>query len=167
MFKRTLVSTLAAAGLAVAAFSTQAAVTTVSGSVNVQTTLTAACEVSASGAAIDFGSVVALASSGNKTANSGSGFQVACSTGLTPTIYSTTTREMDDGAGHTLAFNLCLSACSGSNDLAATQEGADSLSITQDGTLKTVALHGRILATNFQALPAGSYSKSVTVNVDY
>ncbi|MES2941083.1 MAG: spore coat protein U domain-containing protein [Pseudomonadota bacterium] len=165
MFMRTLISTLAATGLAAAAFSTHAA--TVGGSVNVQTTLTAACEVSASGAAIDFGSVVALASSGNKAANSGSGFQVACSTGLTPTIYSTTTREMDDGASHTLAFNLCLSACTGSNDLAATQGGADSLSITQDGTLKTVALHGRILATNFQGLPAGSYSKSVTVNVDY
>jgi hypothetical protein len=111
--------------------------------------------------------VVALASSGNQAANSGSGFQVACSTGLTPTIYSTTAREMDDGAGHTLAFNLCLSACTGSNDLAAAQEGADSLSLTQDGSLQTVALHGRILATNFKALPAGSYSKLVTISVDY
>ncbi|MBA2673169.1 spore coat protein U domain-containing protein [Ramlibacter sp.] len=165
MSKRILISALAAAGLASMAFSSHAA--TVGGSVDVQTTLTAACEISASGAAIDFGSVVALASSGNKAANSGSGFQVACSTGLSPTIYSATTREMDDGATHTLAFNLCLSACTGSNDLASAALSADTLSITQNGSLQTVALHGRILAANFKALPAGSYAKTVTVNVDY
>ncbi len=166
MFKRALISALAAAGLASMAFSSHAA-TTVGGSVEVQTTLTAACEISASGAAIDFGSVVALASSGNQAANSGSGFQVACSTGLTPTIYSATTREMDNGGGQTLAFNLCLSACTGSNDLASAAESADTLAITQNGSLQAVALHGRILATAFKALPAGSYAKTVTVNVDY
>lgn len=166
MFKQLSAASALAAALAAVAFSAPVAAATVNGSVNVETQLTAACEVSAAGAAIDFSSVVALASSGNQAANSGSGFQVACSTGLSPTIYSTTTREMTDGTNN-LPFNLCLAACNGSNDLAATQEGADTLSITQNGSLQTVTLHGRILASNFKGLPAGTYSKSVTINVDY
>lgn len=140
---------------------------TVSGNVTVQATLTPACEVSSAGATIDFGSIVALASTGNKDGNSGSGFQVACSTGLSPKIYSTTARVMDDGQAHSLPFDLCLAECTGSNGLAATEAGADTLAITQDGDLKTVTLYGRVQAADFKALPAGSYSKTVTVSVDY
>jgi spore coat protein U-like protein len=165
-FVQRLLPIASAAGLLFAAASASAAATTVNGSVTVQTTLTAACEVSAAGAKIDFGPVVALESTGDKAGDSSEGFQVACSTGLSPQIYSTSDRVMTSGANN-LAFDLCLSACNGSNALATTQLGADTLTIIQDGSLKPVTLHGRIKAANFKSLPAGSYTTTVTVSVDY
>lgn len=156
-----------AAGVACSMAAVPASAGTGTGDVTVKTTLTSACEVSAATAAIDFGAVVALASSGNKTGDSGSSFQVACSSDLSPKIYSTSARVMDDGAAHTLPFDLCTAACNGSNSLPATQGAASALTITQDGTLQPVKLYGAVQASDFQALPAGAYSKTVTINVDY
>jgi spore coat protein U-like protein len=131
---------------------------------DVTATLTSACEVSSSGT-IAFGNVVALASSGDKLASNTTGFKVACSAGLTPYIFSATTRVMDSGA-NTLAFDLCLAECTGTNGLAV---GAttDALSITQDGSLHPVELHARITAANFKAKPAGAYAKTVVISVEY
>ncbi len=67
---------------------------------------------------------------------------------------------------NSLPFNLCLASCTGSNDLATASLG-DSLVITQDGTLQTVTLYGRVLATDFAGLPSGAYSQTVTVAVVY
>ena len=147
-----------------------AAAGTVSGNVNVSATLNSACEVSASGGAISFGGITNLLSAGDKTANSGSTFQVACSSDMSPTIYSTTARVMDDGATGVLPFNLSLTSGAASNDLPTAQVDGVALSITKDGTLKTVTLYAKVLASNFtgaNAQPGGAYSKVVTVSVDY
>ena len=160
-----LVQVLAVAGLA-SAFATGATAGTTTGDITVSTTLVSACEVTTSSAAIAFGSVTALLSSGNKAANSGSGFSVACSSDLSPKIYSDTARTMTDGTNN-LDFDLCLAACDGSNGLGADSGSANTLSITQNGSPQPVALHGRITAANFKALPAGAYTKIVTVSVDY
>lgn len=157
------VGSVLAIGLLLVAGEVRAAEAT--GDVIVSATLSNACEVSAPSAAIDFGTFAALSSTGDKSANSGSTFQVACSTSATPTIYSASTRSMTSGAS-SLPFNLCLASCTGSNDLATTSAG-DPLTITQDGTLQTVTLYGRTLATNFAGLPAGAYSQTVTVAVVY
>jgi hypothetical protein len=156
-----------ALGLGCTLTAMQASAATGTGNVTVQTTLTSACEVSAAAATIDFGSVVTLASSGNKTADSGSTFQVACSSDLSPKIYSTTARAMTDGGVNSLPFDLCLAACTGSNSLPSAQGSAEALSMVQDGTLQPVKLYGSLLASDFKGLPAGSYSKIVTINVDY
>lgn len=161
-----LVGSMLAAGAMGGVSVAHATATTVTGDMTVQTTLTSACEVSASGT-IDFNSVIALASSGDKSANNTSGFTVACSSDLSPKIYSTTARAMSDGT-HSLPFQLCLGgSCSGSNDLATAQTGANSLSLTQNGSMQAVALSAKILAADFKALPAGSYTKAVTISVDY
>ena len=165
-FKKAVLATVVGMGCALAAMEA-GAVTTVTGDVTVQTTLTSACEVS-SGGTIDFGQVVALASTATPTADSGSTFQVACSNGLTPKLYSASARSMDDGAAHQLPFDICLSACDGSNALSTTAAGATTPTPwTSDGTLQDVKLHGRLLAANFGGLPAGNYSKTVVISVDY
>lgn len=135
-----------------------------SGTLTVDATLTAACEVSPT-SQINFGSFVALGSTGNKDANSASTFQVACTTGLAPKIYAAATRSMSDGT-NPLPFNLSL-ASSGGSELASTSVGAEAISITQDGTLKDVILYGRVLATTFASLPAGAYTGTVAVSVVY
>ena len=140
------------------------AAATASGTLTVDATLTAACEVSPS-SAIDFGSFNALASTGNVDADSGSTFQVACTTGLAPKIYASASRSMSNGTD-SLAFNLSRTA-GGADDLASTSLGAQAITITQDGTMQDVTLHGRVLASNFASLSPGAYTGTVTVSVDY
>jgi hypothetical protein len=141
---------------------------TTSGNLVVSATLTSGCEVQAG--SIAFGSIVTLASVGDKTADSGTTFKVACSSDVTPTIASTTVRSMSDGAGtpHLLPFNLSLTPGAAADDLATTTPVA--LTITQDGTMQTVPLYGKVLAANFtgaNALPAGSYTNTMIVDVAY
>jgi spore coat protein U-like protein len=155
---------LFAAAVVAAAFGGSATAVTVGGTLTVDATLTAACEVSPT-SQIQFGSFDALASTGNKDANSGSSFQVACTTGLSPTIYASASRVMSNGTD-SLPFNLSLTS-GGSDDLASAAIGAQAVSITQDGTMQDVVLYGRVLASNFASLPAGAYTGDVTVSVVY
>jgi spore coat protein U-like protein len=131
------------------------------GSLTVNAILTAACEVSAG--IIDFGTVTALASSADKAVIS-SGFTVACSTGLTPSISSVTPRAMSDGASASLPFNLSLTAGAAASDFPATPTV---LAMTSDGTAKTIPVHALISKAVFGALPGGTYTTSVTVDVSY
>jgi spore coat protein U-like protein len=153
---------VAAALLASAASAASAA--TVQGNVTVGATLTAGCQVQ--GGAISFGSFLALTSAGDKNADTGTSFKIACTSGVTPTISSATTREMTDGTGN-LPFQLSLTAGAAADDFPTTP-GA--FTFTSDGTLQTVAIYAKVLNTNFtgaNALPAGVYSKTVVVDVDY
>jgi spore coat protein U-like protein len=150
-----LVST---AGVAMAAGSTSSTVT-------VDATLVSACEVSPT-AAIHFGDITTLASSGDKTANSGSTFQVACSSDVAPLISTTASRIMLFGAVP-LPFNLSLTSGAAADDFPPTATG---LSMTKDGTLKTVTLYGKVLAANFtgaNAKIAGAYTVDLTVALAY
>lgn len=149
--------------LAVSASSAAAAVA--SNDLVVSATLTSGCEVDAG--AIDFGSFSNLASTGDKLADSGVTFLVACSSDVTPTISSTTVRNMANGA-NLLPFNLSLTAGAAADDLPTVTPGA--LTITQDGTLQVVTLYAKVLASNFSganALPEGAYTRTLTVDVTY
>jgi spore coat protein U-like protein len=162
-FNLNVLARLAAAATMASAVSAASA-TNVQGNVTVNATLTAGCEVQ--GGAIAFGSFLALASAGDKIADTGTTFKIACTSGVTPTISSATTREMTDGTG-ILPFQLSLSAGAAADDFPTTP-GA--FTFTSDGTLRTVAIYGKVLAANFtgvKALPAGGYSKLVVVDVDY
>lgn len=135
------------------------------GTLTVSAELTTACEVSAA-SSIDFGSFAALLSTGDKTANSASTLQVACSNSATPTIYVSGTRSMANGA-NVLPFNLSLASGAAADDLGVDAASADTFTLTQDGALHDVVIYGMVAATDFQALPSGSYTTDVTVHVVY
>jgi spore coat protein U-like protein len=123
------------------------------------------CTVS-SDARLAFGTVVALASTGDRSTNTGSSFWVNCSAEVTaaPSLHSSSTRTMVSG-GNGLPFSLSLVAPGGA-DLPTSSPGA-SLSITRNGTNQTVTLYGKILASAFRSLPAGTYSTVVSVTIVY
>lgn len=138
---------------------------TASSTVTVDATLVSACEVSST-AAIHFGSITSLLSTGDKLGDSGITFQVACSSDVAPLISTTATRTMLFGA-IPLPFNLSLTAGAAADDFPPTATG---LVMTKDGTLQTVTLYGRVLATNFtgaNAKAAGAYTVPLTVAVAY
>jgi spore coat protein U-like protein len=161
--KLVLASTLA---LGAATMSSSSFAGTSSSTVTVGATLVAACQVTPT-ATINFGSVTNLLSAGDQTADSGVTFQVACSSDASPEIFSATTRTMVNG-GHTLPFSLSLTSGAGSDDFPTSAGTA--LSLTQDGTLKTVVLYAKFLAADFtggNALPSVAYTRNLTVSVSY
>jgi len=119
----------------------------------------------ASGATLSFGTVVALASTGNVSANSGTSFWVNCHAAtLPPTLHSASTRTLVSGA-HALPFQLSV-VSAGGTELPTTSPGT-TLGIVRNGTNQTVPLYGRITPTDFKSLPSGFYSTSITLKVEY
>lgn len=120
----------------------------------------------ASSAALSFGNVVALASTGDVTTNNGSSFWVNCTSDVanTPALYSATPRAMMSGS-NSLPFALS-AVTPGGAELATTSPGT-SIGVTRNGSNQTVTLHGKMRAADFKALPSGSYSRSVTLTVEY
>ncbi len=120
----------------------------------------------ASAATLSFGAVVALASTGDVTTNSGTSFWVNCTSDVAaaPTLYSGSPRTLMSG-GNSLPFTLSASAPGGAA-LPAVSPGA-SLGVLRNGTQQTVTLYGKIAASDFKALPSGFYSTSVTLMIEY
>jgi len=138
---------------------------TASSTMTVDALLTASCEVTAT-SAIDFGSFAALLSSGDKTADSGSTFQVACSSGTTPLIYTLSTRTLVNGT-NSFPFNLSLTASAPTNDLPATGVTGVDPGMAKDGAAHDVVIYASIAAANYSVKPAGAYTRAVTLSVDY
>ncbi len=120
----------------------------------------------ASNATLSFGAIVALASTGDVTANSGTSFWVNCTSDVAaaPSVYSGTPRTLGSG-GNTLPFALSVIAPGGA-ELPTASPGV-SLGILRNGTQQVVTLYGKILANNFRSLPSGSYSRSISLMVEY
>lgn len=120
----------------------------------------------ASGATLAFGPVIALASTPDQTTNSGASFWVSCNAEVTtaPTLYSASPRIMTSGADN-LPFRLSLNAAL-STDLPASSPG-EALNIARDGSNHTVPLYGRIATSDFKALPAGSYTATISLTLEY
>ena len=120
----------------------------------------------ASGAMLSFGAVVALASTGDVTTNSGSSFWVNCTSdvGAAPALYSATPRTLLSG-GNSLPFALSI-VSPGGVELPTASPGAQ-LGLTRNGSNQMVTLYGNILATNFQSLSPGMYSRSITLTLEY
>ncbi|HVZ45629.1 MAG TPA: spore coat protein U domain-containing protein [Ramlibacter sp.] len=123
------------------------------------------CSVSTN-ARLDFGTVIALESTGDRTTDSAGSFWINCNSEVTaaPRLYSGTARVMQYGA-MSLPFRLSLVA-PGAGDLPAATPGAP-LAFPRDGTNQTVTLYGAIRAADFKALPPGLYSTSVSLTVEY
>jgi len=120
----------------------------------------------ATGATLSFGAVVALASTGNVSTNSASSLWVNCTANVTtaPALYSATARTLTSG-GNGLPFALS-AVTPGGAELPTASPGA-TLEFTRNGTNQTVTLHGRIHSSNFRALPAGVYSSSIALTIEY
>lgn len=120
----------------------------------------------ASGATLAFGPIVALASTGDVTTNSGGTFWVNCTSDVTttPALYSGTERTLVSG-GNSLPFTL--SAASPGGTELATQSTGTPLGIAKNGTNQTVTLYGKVLAADFRSLPSGTYSRSIALTVEY
>jgi spore coat protein U-like protein len=120
----------------------------------------------ASGAMLSFGAVVALASTGDVTTNSGSSFWVNCTSDVAaaPALYSATPRTLLSG-GDSLPFALSI-VSPGGVELPTASPGAQ-LGLTRNGSNQMVTLYGNILATNFQSLSPGMYSRSITLTLEY
>jgi hypothetical protein len=162
--KKALFGALLAAGMVMGSASVSAATQT--GTMTVTATLTGSCTVSAS--SLTFASVAALTSSSDVTGDTGSTLTIACTSGVTaPTIWSDTGRTLVNGANN-FAFNLSQIAGAASDDLPTTTGTAQAITgFTADGTAKTVMIYGKILAANFGGKPAGTYTKAVTLSVNY
>ncbi len=119
-----------------------------------------------SGATLSFGAIVALASSADVTTNSGSSFWVNCTSDVAtaPALYSTTPRTLLSG-GQRLPF--ALSAVSPGGAELPTASPGTPLAIARNGSNQTVTLYGKILASNFKSLPAGMYSTSIILTIEY
>jgi hypothetical protein len=156
-----LVTRVAAAAIIASAASTAMAGAT-TGDLVVGATLIAGCEVQAG--SIAFGNIVALASTADKVADSGSTFRVACSNGASPTISTGSERIMKFGL-NSLPFTLGLSALGADTDTFPAT--ATALVMTQNGAMQDVTIHAKVLASDFSALPIGAYTKTVVVDVAY
>ena len=123
------------------------------------------CTVAAN-PALSFGPVIALASSSDVDANSGSSLWVSCNNEVTgaPALYSASDRTLASGAS-LLPFRLSLSTPGGS-ELPAQFPGAV-LDMVSDGTQQAITVHGRLRAADFRSLPAGVYSRMVELTIEY
>ncbi|MCM2337383.1 MAG: spore coat U domain-containing protein [Lysobacter sp.] len=157
----TLVRILVAAGLILGAGAAQAAIAT--GDMTASATLTNSCTVSAS--TLTFASTAALASSADVTADTGASLQVACTSGTTPKLYSATERTLVNGL-ESFAFNLSLTSGAAADNLPTTAPVGSNIA-APDGSAQTVTVYGKILASNFGSKPAGTYTRAVTLSVDY
>ena len=120
----------------------------------------------ASGAMLSFSAMVALASTGDVTTNSGSSFWVNCTSDVAaaPALYSATPRTLLSG-GNSLPFALSI-VSPGGVELPTASPGAQ-LGLTRNGFNQVVTLYGKILASHFQSLPPGMYSRSITLTLEY
>ncbi|MEJ1962832.1 MAG: spore coat protein U domain-containing protein [Gammaproteobacteria bacterium] len=130
-----------------------------------QTWAVPACTV-ASTATLSFGSVVALASTGDISTNTGGTFWVNCTSEVTtvPSLYSATPRTLVSGA-NSLAFTLSTSS-PGGTELSTAPPGT-SLGIVRDSTNQTVTLYGLVMASNFKSLRSGFYTTSIALTIEY
>jgi hypothetical protein len=161
--QKALLGAMVATGMLVA--SSSAFAVTATGTMTVNATLTSGCTVS--NATIDFASATALTSSSDVTGDTGSTLKIACSSGTSPMIWSDTGRTLVNG-GNSFAFNLSQTSGAASDNLPAVTGSAEAITgFTADGTEKTVTIYGKILASNFGSKPAGSYTKAVTLSVNY
>lgn len=119
-----------------------------------------------SGAQLAFGTVVALASSPDATSDTGTGFWVNCNAEVAsaPLLYSDSGRTMSSAGGN-LPFTLSL-AGPGALQLPTASPGA-ALGIVRNGTNQTVTLYGKIRSVDFRGLPAGVYSTTLTLTLEY
>jgi hypothetical protein len=146
-----------------ASASAAASAATAQGNLAVAANVTAACEVTPG--TISFGTVIALQSTPDVDATS-TGFAVACSSGLSPTIKTATVRLMAGTTvpGNTMTYNLSLAPGAAADDF---PSAATALVMTSDGTPQAISIYGKLVKASFQGMPQDNYTQTVVVDVGY
>jgi spore coat protein U-like protein len=118
------------------------------------------------GATLNFGSIPALASTGDVVSDTGTSLWLNCSSDVAspPSIYSSTPRVMTSGS-RGIPFRLSLSG-PGASDVPTSSPGAQ-LGILRDGINHPIALFGKILAGDFRGLPSGTYGAPIVLTIEY
>lgn len=121
----------------------------------------------ASGANLSFGSVVALASTPDQTTNSGISFWVNCSADVEnpPSLYSSTTPRVLLSGINSIPLALSTEA-PGGPELPFAAPGMP-LNLARNGSAETVVLYAKIRSVHFRGLPAGSYSATLGLTLEY
>jgi spore coat protein U-like protein len=161
--KKTL-SVLAAIGHVLDMGGMAAVAETATGNLTVSVTLENSCTVSE--ATMDFTNTAALLSTGDQITDTGSTLKVACTTGISPTIWSSSPRYLVSGP-NSIPFNLSQESGAALDDLPTAAPGEAITGYIADGTEKVVPLFGKILALNFGDEPASVYTANITVSVSY
>jgi spore coat protein U-like protein len=163
MMQKTL-SVLAATGFFFGMSRMAAVAGTATANLTVSVTLENSCTVSE--AAMDFTNTAALLSSGDQIADTGTTLKVACTTGSSPTIWSSSPRFLVSGP-NSIPFNLSQESGAALDDLPTAAPGEAISGYIADGTEKVVPLFSKILALNFGDEPASMYTANITVSVNY
>ncbi len=137
MFTKQKIGLLAAAVASISLTGVAGALTT-DGLMTVSAVVTSACSVSA--ATLTFPTFSTMA--GAQTGNTGTSLQIACSSGLTPVIFSPGLRAMVNGVGgvNSIAFNLSLTT-GGADDLGTDLAAPRPSGLTADGAEHAVVLY--------------------------
>jgi spore coat protein U-like protein len=161
--KKTL-AVLAAIWLVLGMSGIAAVAETATANLTVSVTLVNACTVSE--ATMDFTNTAALLSTGDQIADTGATLRIACTTGSSPTIWSSSPRFLVSGP-NSIPFNLSQESGAALDDLPTAAPGDAISGYIADGTEKVVPLFGKILALNFGDEPASVYTANITVSVNY
>jgi hypothetical protein len=161
--KKTL-SVLFAVGLVLSMGKMTAVAGTTASSITASATLEDSCTVS--DAAMSFTNSAALLTTPDQTADTGTTLKVACTTGSSPTIWSSSPRILESGTD-SFAFNLSQESGAAFDDLPNDSPGQAISGYIADGTEKVVLLYGKILTSNFGDKPGKMYSANITVSVNY
>lgn len=137
---------------------------TATGTLTVSSTLINSCIVSS--ATMDFTNAAALLGTADQTTDTGTSLKVACTTGTSPTIWSSSSRFLVNGSD-SFAFNLSQVSGATVDDLPKVAPGDPISGYVADGSEKVVPLYGKILAANFGDQPGKLYTASIIVNIDY
>ncbi|RON08028.1 spore coat protein [Pseudomonas brassicacearum] len=177
-----LVSRIALSLLGLALVTSAQAVTTVTGQISANLTLTTACQVNGAGTGggtginfgtLSFGSTTSLftTASGQVLAGGGGALSILCSSGTSPTVKvragtndgqsSGGTRALADGSGNFVPYDLYTD--SGHTTLLAI-DGVISVG-TSTGVAQTVNIYGK--AVGKAGLPAGAYTDTVAVELAF
>jgi len=141
---------------------------TESGTMTVSATLVGGCTVS--DATLAFGDISALLTSADATGDTAGSLSIACSSGTTPVIYTTSPRTLTGSGtalGNSMAFNLSQTAGAATDNLPAIATGEAITGFTANGDAQVVPIYGRVLAANFGDKLVGPYSATITISVDY
>jgi spore coat protein U-like protein len=121
----------------------------------------------APGGRLAFQNIVALASNVDQSTDSVQSLRLGCDSGVTGALrlYSSTPRVLRNGA-HAMPFNLSLNSGAASDDLPVASPGAQ-IAVVRDGQEHALTLYAKIFVRDFQSLPGGMYSASVTLTLEY
>jgi hypothetical protein len=134
-----------------------------SGMMTITATMTSGCSLT--GATMTFAAISPFATA-DLLADTGQSLKVTCTGVAAPGIGSGSARVLTGPEGETIAFGLGQVAGTYALPVIATGE-AIVAPFASNGIAQVVTLHGKILAADYLGKPAGAYTASIKLDVNY